>query len=424
MTSFSFVHAADLHLDSPFQGVTAQSERIAKKLRSATFEAFENIVKLCIDRRVDFLVVAGDVYDSEDRSLQAQLRFRDGLAQLASHGIQSFVAHGNHDPLDGWRATIDWPNGVHVFSERVETVSATRNGTPIAALTGVSYPRRQETRNLVPLFAQVLQDHPHADSCFRIGVLHTNLGKNTEHEPYAPCELSDLTSTGIDYWALGHIHTRDIIPGEPHVVYPGNPQGRSVRELNERGCVVVEVTNDRQVAVEFVPTDVVRWQVAELGIDGLSTIDGLDDALASLVEEHRDRAAGRPTVCRIRLTGRGPLYRELRRESSLPELLERTRERHANEEPFAWIETIELDCRPEIDLDQRRRSPDLVGELLRVADDLRQKPLRDELSAVLKDLYENRRVQKAVTNDLTDHQLEQLLREAELLCVDRLDVTD
>ena len=115
MPRFRFAHAADLHIGSPFSGLAAKNETVAERLGSATYEAFDNLVRLCVAEKVDFLVVAGDVYDGADRSPQAQIRFRNQLSELAIQGIQSFVVHGNHDPLDGRYLNITFPEGVHVL---------------------------------------------------------------------------------------------------------------------------------------------------------------------------------------------------------------------------------------------------------------------------------------------------------------------
>src|SRR3990172_993244 len=149
MTPFSFIHAADLHLDSPFKGVIGEAPHIAEAVYSATFDAFESLINLCIEKQVNFLLIAGDVYDGRDRSLRAQLRFRDGLERLAERGISAFVVHGNHDPLKGWSNQIVWPSGVHVFgAEEVETVTFAMDGKPVAFISGISYMEAQETRNL------------------------------------------------------------------------------------------------------------------------------------------------------------------------------------------------------------------------------------------------------------------------------------
>ena len=419
MRPFSFVHAADLHLDSPFVGVTAQSPIVAEKLRAATFEAFGNVVDLCIRRRVDFLLVAGDVYDGADRSLRAQLRFHDELQRLTEMNIQSFVVHGNHDPLDGWSAAIEWPTGTRVFGKNVETICAGPPEAPIAEITGVSYPNQHETRNLARLIGQAAGERS-AGGGFRIGLLHANVGKQPGHDPYSPCEVDDLVGMEVDYWALGHVHTRQTLHEEPHVVYPGNIQGRNVRETDSRGCVLVDIDERGGVSTEFTAVDVVRWHSRDLDINPFSALDSLDEGLSNVIEDLREESQNRALVCRVRLTGRGPLYAELSRDGCLPDLLDRVRERHLEETPFAWVEQIELVARLEIDLDQRRKSPDLTGEVLRVTEELRKGKLWEELAPALAPLYGNPRAKKALV-ELDEEALERLLSEAELFCVDRLE---
>ena len=127
MPAFTFVHTADLHLDSPFVGLEQIDPEVASVLKDATFRAFDNIIDLCIESDARFLLVAGDVFDSGDRSLIAQLRFRDGLQRLDDAGINSFVVHGNHDPLDGWTASLDWPERTHIFQgDEVEAVQPSK----------------------------------------------------------------------------------------------------------------------------------------------------------------------------------------------------------------------------------------------------------------------------------------------------------
>ena len=158
MSRFTFVHAADLHLASPFAGISSQSEAyplVAKRVREATGVAYRKLVDLCLERRVEFLVIAGDVYNGANRSVRAQLEFRDGLARLADAGIRSFVAHGNHDPLSGWSASLRWPEGVHVFGkDKVGSVAVTTDAGVLACVHGISFEKRQETRNLAKQFSR------------------------------------------------------------------------------------------------------------------------------------------------------------------------------------------------------------------------------------------------------------------------------
>lgn len=418
MTRFSFVHASDLHLDSPFRGVSASDPTIGRQLHEATFGAFDRLVELCLERRVDFLLVAGDIYDGADRSLRAQLRFRDGVARLARHGIRVFAAHGNHDPLDGWSSAIRWPDGVSIFGADVQTVTVERNGETIATVSGISYPRRQEERNLARLFPG-RAPHTDAGGPFRIGLLHTNCGGHPDHDPYAPCELGDLVERAIDYWALGHVHTARVLNEAPYVIYPGNSQGRHVREPGARGCMWVEVDGQR-VTTEFVATDVVRWSPVEVDIGAADTLDALDTALHQALERAIADADGRALVCRVRLVGRGPLYRDLRQTDHVAQLRERLRTAFATRPRWAWVEAIDLDCQPEIDVAARRRGQDLGAEVLRAGDAWRDEQLRSHLWPAIEPLFGNPRLRNVLEEPSPD-ELRQLLTEAELLCLDRLD---
>lgn len=414
-----FIHAADLHLDSPFQGLLTQAPAIADTLRTATFDAYQTLIQLCIKEKVQFLLIAGDVYDGTDRSLRAQLRFRDGLATLAAHGIHSFIVHGNHDPMDGWSSSIEWPAGVHVFGgERVESVPWGADGTPLACISGISYPKRSERRNLARLF------QPEQPDLFQIALLHCNCGGDLNHEAYAPCGLDDLTRLDFNYWALGHVHKPRILNRDPFVAYSGNTQGRSIREQGACGCWLVKVRDGRQVESEFRPLDVVRWATAEVMIHGLESIDALDLAIADKLDELREGNDGRPLICRLALTGRGPLYRELSHNQAHEEMLARVRETGVAADPFVWVQSLELDCRPELDLERRSQSRDLLGQVLSFAREMREGgDLRQELAPALAGLFEDGRARKALSA-LTPEELERLLGEAELLCVDLLEADE
>lgn len=425
---FSFVHAADLHLASPFQGVTAQERTVAQALRRATFDAFEALIRLCIDRKADFLLIAGDVFNAADRSLRAQLFFFDGLKRLADRGIPSFVVHGNHDPLDGWSHSIARPPLVTVFGGNgVETIPVTVAGHTVAAVSGISYQRRQESRNLAALFTAA------PSGLFRIGLLHANCGGNPRYEAYAPCSTEELGRAGLDYWALGHVHEHAIMLREPLVVYPGSIQGLSIREPGPRGCCLVRVDAGRRAELEFCPLDAVRWESGEISIAGLDSLSGLDRALTTLIRRLREDAGGRPVVARVGLVGRGPLYAELRHGNTVPDLLERFRLAGLADEPFVWIQELEPAYRPEVDLEQRRRIDDLLGRVLQVAQSLREPgqvagtggvtgppSLEQSLCPVLAELFENPRAEKML-GGLTGLELQRLLEQAELLCLDLLE---
>ena len=272
MPRLRFIHAADLHLDSPFIGIKAVAPpNVADALQDATFGAYENIINMCIDERVDALLVAGDVYDSVDRSLRAQLKFVEGLKRLDDAGIRSFVCHGNHDPLDGWEARLDYPPGCTRFGTKAESVPVFEDDSERAVVHGISYAARDVYDNLA---LRLGKGDPEA---FSIGLMHANVGSDTTHTNYAPCSLEDLEKSGIDYWALGHVHTRQVISERsPTVVYPGNSQGRHPNEPGARGVFLVEVDDDGAVRLDFRSVDIVRWERTLLEISHMDDGAGPD----------------------------------------------------------------------------------------------------------------------------------------------------
>ncbi|MEX0762795.1 MAG: DNA repair exonuclease [Dehalococcoidia bacterium] len=389
MEPFRFVHAADLHIDSPFAGLRDVDQRVADRLQEATYEAFRNLVDLCVEVEADFLIVAGDVYDGADRSVRAQLRFRDGLAELAENGIQSFIAHGNHDSLDGWQSAISWPEGVHIFGQQPEWKTAsTRGGAPVAAIQGVSFPKREVRENLALAFAP-----PAKSDLFNIGVLHCNVGGNPDHDNYAPCTVNELSQVGLDYWALGHVHTRQVLRrSRPAIAYPGNSQGRHPNETGPRGCFLVEVGADRTPRMEFQPLDVVRWETCELPVSAITTLDGLIASIEQSLEDISARAEGRDVVCRLVLTGRGPMHAELAQPGALADVLDTVRLSSGAGSPWVWVERIADETRAELDLDARARQDDFLGATLKRADAaLKYEDEAERIREALADMFSGRR---------------------------------
>ena len=389
MDSFRFVHAADLHIDSPFAGVGDADNRVATRLREATYEAFQNLVDLCINQNADFLVIAGDVYDGADRSVRAQLRFRDGLSKLANAGIQSFVVHGNHDPLDGWQSSISWPEGVHIFGATPEWKNFEKNGEVVAAVQGMSYPTREVTDNLATQFSP-----PESGNLFAIGLLHANVGANSAHPNYAPCTVEDLSQSGIDYWALGHVHTRQTLKrAAPVIAYPGNTQGRHPNETGARGALVVDVDPSGASKSEFVALDVVRYERGEVDISNIETIDSLDSAIRQATDNLSVQAEDRDVVCRLTIVGRGPLHEQLAANSAIEDLLDSVRSVWSGGgSPWVWVERITDSTRPAIDIESRAKADDFLGATLKRAllSSIESDEI-DRLTEVVADVYTGRR---------------------------------
>src|SRR5262249_42479935 len=220
MEPLRFVHAADLHLDSPFRGLGEIRASLRDRLQSATLGALTRVVDHTIASKADFLIIAGDLYDSKDRSLRALVSFRKQMERLAERHIPVFIVHGNHDPLNGWGSGFQLPPNVVTFGGHIDTEPFIRRGRELAHVTGVSYPRERVTDNLSLSFKV-----PDA-AAYSIAVLHANVGHQSGHADYAPATVGDLAAAGFNYWALGHVHTRAVLAEEPAmIVYPGNTQG-------------------------------------------------------------------------------------------------------------------------------------------------------------------------------------------------------
>ncbi len=418
MARLRFVHAADLHLDSPFTGLkAAASENVARTLYDATFDAYTKIIDLCIAERVDALLIAGDVYDGADRSLRAQRKFVDGLEKLHDAGIRSFVCHGNHDPLNGWEARLTYPSSCHRFGPEFEAVPVFEDDPDRAVVHGISYPQRDVTENLVHRLGRV-EPGP-----FSIGLLHANVDNDPNHPAYAPCSLDDLVQSGVHYWALGHVHTRRVLnPQGPTVVYPGNPQGRHPNETGPRGVYLVEVDGFGHVSLDFRPMDTVRWERLHVDISRMDTEQNLLDDLHQVMEDTIASAAGRSVVVRITLSGRGALHGSLRQPKAIDDLVEAVNEPWTEQSPFAWSERIEDETASPFDRQERIEGSDFIADLLRLCDQSKtDSELLAELRSSLSELYDHRTFGRYLRDSIpADEDLATLVDDAESIAVNLL----
>ena len=412
MKPFSFIHTADLHLDSPFTGLRQVDSAVASLIKDATFRAFDNVVDLALRRKVDFFLVAGDVYDASDRSLRAQLKFADGLRRLAQAGIRSFVCHGNHDPLDGWSASLRWPEEVHIFGPDLESIPLALGGEDVVVVQGISYPKSQIDEDFGKGF------HREGSYPFQIGLFHCSLGSDPAHETYAPRTMEELAAADLDYWALGHVHTQRVLKdGHPFIAYSGNTQGLHIREVGPRGCLVVQVDGQGTVNAHFEPTDAVRWFSKNIQINDLETEADLIEALETVCDEIRHEAQERPAIARITITGRGVLHQTLRRSQVVADLTERLRETGLESAPPLWVEGIQVRTKSPIYLDARKNSADFLGEVLRLIENSRQNP--GGLQEVISELYNDRRVRRLLEIP-AEEELVEILAEVESMCLDEL----
>ena len=286
-----FVHAADLHIDSPLRGLGAYDGAPVERVREATRRALTNLVQLCLDERAAFLVLAGDVFDGEWRDFNTGLFFLRELNRLRDAGTRVFLVRGNHDAASEVTRSLTWPDHVHVFADdRAETLVLDELGV---ALHGLSYPRREVKDTLLPLYPAPVA------GALNVGVLHTSAEGRPGHASYAPCRLDELLRKGYDYWALGHVHAHEVLHEAPWVVFPGNTQGRHIRETGPKGAVVVSVGGGAVTSVRHAPLDVVRWREVGLTLDG-------DDGVDELYDKARERLEPRPRRSRRAPVGGAP----------------------------------------------------------------------------------------------------------------------
>lgn len=367
--AFTFVHTADLHLDAPFKGVDATDARVRDALVESTYDAFGRVVDVCVQRRVDFLVIAGDVFNSRDKTLRAQLRFRAATERLAEASIPVYIAQGNHDPASGWSAGLDMPHNVHYFAiDRVERVEIpdpeAKAAAPLCVLYGQGYATEAVTTNLAADFRREPGD------VTAIGVLHANVGGQPGYESYAPCTLDDLRAAGMDYWALGHIHKPMKLSDSPRIRYCGSPQGLNPKEDGPHGCRVVTMKDGMIAADEFVETSSVRWARVELDISECESLEAVSGALRVACAREREQAGGAPVIVRVDLVGRTPAHADLVRGTSLGDVLEDLRDEQLSLSPWIWIDRLRDLTRSTFDIEEVRDSSDFAGDLVRIADEL------------------------------------------------------
>jgi exonuclease SbcD len=333
--SFRFIHAADLHLDTPFEGVAKPASEVGVALREASLQAWDRLVQLALDEEVLFVLLAGDIYDGAERDVRAQMRFVKGLKRLDQAGILTFIVHGNHDPLGGGSVIREWPASVTIFgSRKVEAVPVELDSEQVAVVHGISYGKRETTDNLAAKFSRGDERGLH------IGVLHANVGAVSEHAAYAPCNLADLAAGGMDYWALGHVHKRQVLKdGGPWVVYPGDTQGRSPKpsETGEKGALAVTASGSSVASPVFHALDGVRFITCEHDIAGVADLSQLQGRLAEVLDGLRGEHEGRALLVRVVLFGR-------------------------------WIESIRNHTQKDLDLAAIRASGAFSADLLAVAD--------------------------------------------------------
>lgn len=358
---FDFIHAADIHLDSPMRGLARYDGAPLERIENCTREAFINLVDFAIEEAVRFVIIAGDLYDGDWRDFNTGLFFIREMSRLRDAGIRVVLLYGNHDAANVMTRSLDLPDNVHCFHHRQpSTIEFADLGV---AFHGQSFERRDVTDNIA-------RDYPPArPGMLNIGVLHTALEGSSQHASYAPCTVDELSAKGYDYWALGHVHQARRVRERPYIVFPGNLQGRHVREPGSKGAYRVCVRDGLIDGLEHFSCDVLRWTELDVLADGVAERHALTARIMKALEGAASEGEGRTLAARITLTGRPDCYSEIVRDEE--RFIAEVRAAAVSlAGDRAWIEKVKLKIKPANDPAGLVRQ-DAVAELARLLQEAR-----------------------------------------------------
>ena len=373
-----FIHAADIHLDSSLHGLEHYEGAPVEEIRSATRRAFDNMIELAIDEGIDFVLLAGDLYDGDWKDYNTGLYFMERMGRLREAGLRVFMVAGNHDAASQITKHLRLPDNVTVFATRAPERIILDDINVV--IHGQGFTTRAVTDDLS-------QAYPQRDpQYFNIGLLHTCLDGKPGHEPYAPCTVDGLRSKGYQYWALGHVHKREEVSKDPWIVFPGNIQGRHIRETGPKGCTLVTVEEGEVTGVEHRDLDVMRWSLCELDISASETVDDIYEQVREGLQSALDAAEGRPVAVRLVLQG----------ACSAHSALHADRERWIQEYRAlatglggagVWLEKVSIKTKPSVSADEVLERDDALSGLLCAIRDIELDAsaldeLADEISAL------------------------------------------
>ncbi|MDZ7665589.1 MAG: DNA repair exonuclease [Desulfotignum sp.] len=413
---FKFIHAADIHLDSPLRGLSRYESAPVDTIRDACRRAFKNLVDLAIEEKAAFVLLAGDLYDGDWKDYSTGIFLSRQMGKLQQHGIQVFAVAGNHDAANRMTKALDTPANMKILSAgKVETVILEDCSV---AIHGRSFKTRHVDENLAAGFCQGLK------GMFNIGLLHTSLDGREGHANYAPCTLDDLRSKNYQYWALGHIHKQEIVSKDPFVVFPGCIQGRHIRESGPKGCVVVTVEEEAITQMEQVPLDVLRWTLTEIDLTDTEEPRDVLEKVREAIEHERALAEDRPLAMRIKLKGATKLSDHL---AAFPEKLEQQMKALGAETAGddVWIERVENRTLGKYDLETALADDTSLGQLLKAIistpEDAGQIDGLEEKIAELRQKVPPEAFGTDTMLDLNDHQvIQRITREAKKMLIGRM----
>jgi len=411
-----FIHAADIHLDSPLRGLSRYESAPKESIRDACRRAFENLIELAIEEKVSFVLLAGDLYDGDWKDYSTGIFLSQQMGRLNQHDISVFAVAGNHDAANRMTKALETPSNMTIFSSRKpETI---RLDDLAVAIHGQSFGTQHVDENLATEF-------PLAEKgMFNIGLLHTSLNGREGHAAYAPCLVDDLRSKGYQYWALGHVHKQEFVSRDPWIVFSGCIQGRHIRETGAKGCVLVTVEDGAVHSVDDYPLDVLRWIACNVDLTDVSDNREVLERTRKSIETEIASADGRPLAMRIRFEGATQISDNL---AAFPERLEQQIKALGAEiaGDDLWIERVENATAGKRDLESTLSDDSALGNLLK---DILNTPADpneiDGLKEVIADLRQKIPSEAFCADsilNLDQHQaVERLLEEAKHMLIGRL----
>jgi exonuclease SbcD len=338
VAAFRFIHSADVHLDSPLRSLALRDPELGALIGNATRQAFVRIIDLCLEEKVDALLLAGDLYDGDQTSMKTARFFAAQLRRLGEAGIRVFIVRGNHDALSRITKELTLPECVTVFGGRAEAILLERTGEgPAVAIHGLSFAQPHAPESLLAKYK------PPVDGAVNIGILHTSLAGSPGHDNYAPCSIADLEATGFDYWALGHVHKRSVVQGTAAIVMPGMPQGRDINESGPKSVTLVTITDAGEIEIEERRTSIAQFERVSFDVPGIEDWHDLIAAFDTSIGRAREAAVSDQLVARINVSGQTPLAWRLRADR---DLLKAEMDDRASIVGDCWIEQVDIDCAP------------------------------------------------------------------------------
>ncbi len=400
--SIRFIHCADLHLDSPYRGLKHLPNHIFQDIKESTFIALDRLVQFAIDERVDFVLFAGDIFDQQSATLKSYIQFHRALEKLNEFNIQAYISFGNHDYGIQSKTNLTFPSNTHLFKSDDVTHFRFEKGEQKVYIYSFSYDKQAVTERKIDQYVRESNDGLH------IGMLHGSLQSDTDHYQYAPFLIDDLKNKRFDYWALGHIHKRMILSEEPYAVYPGNIQGRHMKETGEKGCYLVELS-EVGAHLDFQPLQYILFKKDELYLQGKT----LNDVIYEF-EQYKEQLKKTQSKIMLRLhvsldEDNDMLFEENKRD----ELIQLLNDDEEDESNWVWIENMTVERQITYDRERLKQSSHFTGEMIRTIDQ------KDDVTVYFNELLNHRLFRKYI-DDPGEEELDEIKSEAEKLVVKKL----